>query len=171
MANLPQSQTADLWRVLEWRQGRLAETRSNANPVEVANAPASSGLYQMTWDGDGAQDWAMLNKTRPVSASVRVPDRQLDFSDRERPVLLTLGRTTNIYKRIRQHFGNNRHNSRVLSRLGQILPGLSGDEIRLLAIRNLRIEWVVVASWVERCLLEKYGAAIGRPILDIDAEH
>jgi hypothetical protein len=30
---------------------------------------------------------------------------------------------------------------------------------------------VAVSSWVERCILERYGCSVHRPVLDLDAEH
>ena len=169
MATLPTQPVAAAWAGLQWQSGVYERTASITKPLAVRAAPVVAGLYRMTWTG--AADWSRLEKVLPVKASLKVPDRVLDFSDRTPPVLLTIGRTTNIHNRLRQHFGTNRHSNRVLARFGLILPSLAQDDIRELARTNLSVEWVSVACWAERCVLEQYGLAIGVPLFDIDAEH
>ena len=59
----------------------------------------------------------------------------------------------------------------MISRIGKLLPKPVYSELVELARLNLKVEWVQIDSWVDRCLLEKYGAAIAYPILDLEAEH
>ena len=169
MATLPITTTAAAWAALKWERGQLDRTNSRLMPLGVMRSPRTPGIYRMTWTGTA--DWAKLDKHLLVKASKRIADRRLDFSDRTPPVLLTIGRSTNIHKRIRQHFGSNLHNNRMLSRLGQLLPAMTQEQIIELARVNLSIAWVVVADWIERCLLEKYGVGLDRPLLDLEAEH
>lgn len=169
MAKLPTTPVATTWATLKWQRDVYERTNSITKPLAVRAAPAEAGLYRMTWTG--ITDWELLAKVLPVKASLQVPDRVIDFADRTPPVLLTIGRTTNIYNRLRQHFSTNRHSNRVLARFGLILPSLTQDDIRELARINLSVEWVPVACWAERCILEQYGLAIGLPLFDLDAEH
>ena len=117
---LPSKPTADLWSDLKWSSGRLTETRNKNLPLEVKEAPKRPGLYRMTWDGE--TDWSLVLKSLLVKSSLRVADRQLEFDDLPPPVLLTIGKTTNIHKRLREHFGTNPNNNRVVKRLGDLIP-------------------------------------------------
>jgi len=137
-------------------------------PIAAATAPRVPGLYRMTWTG---ASWSQATNSLPVKASKRVADRQLDLHGMQPPILLTIGRSTNIHKRIRQHFGSNPNNNRVLYRLGLLFPALTAAPIRQLAVTDIRVDWVPIADWVQRCLLEKFGVATTTPILDIEAEH
>jgi hypothetical protein len=122
----------------------------------------------MRWTGPG---WLILQKFRRVKASKRIHDPSLDFSDLLPPVVLTIGRSCNLFDRLRQHFSDNPNNNRVWKRLVEIAPSLPHDQLRELIIQDLVVDWVVISGWVERCVLERYGCAVHRPIFDIDAEH
>jgi hypothetical protein len=169
LVTLPTTPIAEFWASLNWSSGALVATNSRVKPLAIASAPRLPGIYRMTWLG--AEDWVRLAKVIEVKASVKVMDARLDFSSRMPPVLMTVGRTTNIYERLRQHFSTNPHNNRVLSRLRKLLPELELMAILDLARNNLLVEWVAVPSWIERCLLENYGLVNDLPVLDLDAEH
>ncbi|HEV3383999.1 MAG TPA: hypothetical protein VG097_04250 [Gemmata sp.] len=168
MARLPYQETTAAWAALQWATGKLVSTNSRTKPLTVIEAPRVPGLYRMTWTG--LDDWANIERTLVVKASVKVDDPKLDFSDRTPPVLLTIGRTTNIYNRLRQHFSTNRHSNRVLSRLRQ-LSALPLEDLLDLIRKNIKTEWVAVPGWIERCLLEKFGVVTEWPVLDLEAEH
>jgi hypothetical protein len=169
MAKLPEKPVAELWSTLTWTSAQLVRTKNKNLPLAIKEAPKQAGLYRMTWKG--AEDWTLVLKTLHVKATLKVADRILEFAERVPPILLTLGKTTDIHGRIAQHFGTNPNNNRVISRLGQLLPKPAYDALLLLILNNIKVEWVVVENWVERCLLEKYGAATFLPILDLEAEH
>jgi hypothetical protein len=169
MAKLPQKPVSELWSTLTWSSALLARTKISNQPLVIKEAPKNAGLYRMTWEG--ADDWALVLKSLHVKATLKVPDRILEFENRVPPVLLTIGKTTNIHSRIAQHFGTNTNNNRVIKRLGQLLPQPAYDGLIVLIQNNIKVEWAIVENWVERCLMEKYGAAMFLPILDLEAEH
>lgn len=167
MARLPDRDTMMLWSELCWHRDRLVETGSKTGPVCAEHAPSKAGLYRVTWTGN----WPSLPETYRAQATRRISDPTVALTDLRPPVRLSIGRTTDIRKRIRQHFGSNENNNRMLQRLRQICPSKCDEEIRKIAIENLSIEWVELPDWIERCLLESYGKANERPIFDLDAEH
>ncbi len=170
MTNLPTVDVATLWNSLEWVRGGLQRTRSVTCPLCVTEAPKAAGLYRVAWILD--EGWERLSKVFHARATKRIVDPSVGFAALQPPIVLSIGRTTNIFSRIRQHFGNNRNSNRILSRLRQISPSEWTDEdVRGAAAKSLQVEWAVVPNWVERCLLESYGKAIQSPILDLDAEH
>jgi hypothetical protein len=67
--------------------------------------------------------------------------------------------------------GMNPNNNRALMRLRHLLPNLDLDSLLDLVLRNIRIDWVAIDRWVDRCLLEKAGVVNEIPIFDLDAEH
>jgi hypothetical protein len=148
------------WSALQWKQGSIKESDS---------LPSCAGLYRISWASASA--WNGVRTKRLVKAAKSLGDQWLDFSDRKPPVVLTIGRTLNIKKRIGQHFGTNPHNNRVIRRMAEILPGRQRDELLRLAHEALEVEWVAVSNWVSRCRLEKYGCALDAPIFDLEAEH
>jgi hypothetical protein len=124
----------------------------------------------MYWTDEDS--WKTVRKSFSVKSTLKVEDRELEFKNLSPPVLLTIGKTTNLYERVRQHFGTNPNNNRIIRRLGHLLvPKPVYDDLIELVTRSLQFDWVEVASWVDRCLLEKYGCSIDRPILDLQAEH
>jgi hypothetical protein len=169
MEALPARETAGLREALVWQTGRLEATNARGEPLCVRNAHRGPGLYRMTWRE--AETWARAQKERLARATPQIEDPRLNLEALLVPVTLTIGRSTNIYYRIRQHFGTNRNNNRVLLRLQELFPASPLDDVRDIARASLKIEWVPVASWVERCVLERYGCATQRAVLDIDAEH
>lgn len=138
--------------------------------MELTEAPHCPGIYRLTWEA-ATDDWRLLQKTVSIRASARVSDPTLDFGEMIPPILLTIGRATDVHIRFRQHFGTNPHNNRVIKRLSSLMPGKSLEEMRDIAIRNLLIEWAIVTDWRERWVLEKYGCGLGAPLLDFEAEH
>ncbi len=169
MNELKQIDIASLWNSLEWASGRLVLKARKGEPLEVSEAPKVAGLYRVTWDG--LDDWNRLPSHIMVMASRRITDSRLSIQHLQPPVLLTIGRTTEIYGRIREHLGTNENNNRLFTRLKRLLANLRDDEIRHLAMRNLVVEWVAVPTWSHRCLLERYGSVVSMPLFDIDAEH
>ena len=157
------------WAKLEWTVSQLLRTESSNQPLDIPDAPNAAGLYKMTWHG--TEGWRTVRKEITVKATVRVQTPILDYSSLRPPLVLTVGRTTAIRKRIRQHFGTNPHNNRALVRFRQLLPDLQLDDLLGILIRNVRVEWVRIDSWVDRCILEKAGVVSELPIFDLDAEH
>ncbi len=160
---------ATMWKGLGWTCGRLELKVRRGEPLEVVDAPKKPGLYQVTWDG--VDDWKGLPAQITVMPSQKIADPYINIQQLQPPVLLTIGRTTNIYGRIRQHLGTNENSNRLFMRLKRMLSHLSDDELRQAAMRSLRVEWVKVPSWKHRCLLDRYGSVIRTPLFDIDAEH
>ena len=160
--------TPGLWAALKWSSGHLSRTNRLIQPLEVTESPRAPGIYRFTWDG---AEWHVLQKTFTVRSSRKVVDPTVDFSDMMPPVVLTIGRATDMHARIRQHFGTNLNNNRVIKRLSGIMPGKSADEIRDIAIQNLVVEWVIERDWRKRWVLERYGCGIEAPLLDFEAEH
>lgn len=169
MHNLKELDIAAMWFGLEWTSCRLVMKDRNGEPLEAERAPKKPGLYRITWDG--LNDWSALPAQITVKASRKIADPHLDIRQLQPPVLLTIGRTTDVYGRIRQHLGRNENSNRVFMRLKRMLSLLNDEEIRQMAMRNLLVEWVAVASWSHRCLLERYGSVVCTPLFDIDAEH
>jgi hypothetical protein len=173
VAELPPVGTPKLWEALRWTEARITRTGSQVQPLVVEGAPRAPGLYRMSWVGP---DWARLGRVREVQASSKVADPILDLSSMTAPVELTVGRSLNLYERLRQHFGTNSNNNRVWSRLRALFQDDPNqkhpeDQLRALVAANVQVQWVTVDSWVERCLLERYGCSVLRPVLDLDAEH
>jgi len=170
MGELPREETAELWERLLWNTGHFSLVPSVRKAMDLPAAPASAGLYRMTWVG--LEEWSVLSAgTLHVGASQKIEDPQLIMANLRPPVLLTIGRTTNIRERLRQHFSVNPNHNRVGKRLGSLLSDLDFAEVCTLAARNIVVDWVEIESWVARCLLEAYGKAVFKPILDLDAEH
>jgi hypothetical protein len=167
MHELKKLDIAAIWEGLEWTSGRLVLKQRKGEPLEAEHAPKKPGLYRITWDGD----WKGLPAQITVMASRKIADPLLHIEQLQPPVLLTIGRTTDIYGRIRQHLGTNENSNRLFMRLKRMLSHLTDAEIRLAAMRNLLVQWVAVPMWSHRCLLERYGSAVCTPLLDIDAEH
>lgn len=157
------------WQALKWNSSELHRATSGNQPLDIPHAPNLPGLYRMIWHG--VDDWNLLPKQICVKASVNVQTPVLDYSSLTPPVVLTIGRTTKIRNRIRQHFGTNPNNNRVLMRLRLLLPDLDMDTLLDLVLRNIRIDWVAIDKWVDRCLLEKAGVVNEIPIFDLEAEH
>ena len=169
MHTLTTFDVAAAWIGLKWTAERLVQKPRKGEPLEVKNAPKAPGLYRITWDG--VDDWVGLPEHVDVKASRRIADPRLSIQGLQPPVLLTIGRTTNLRKRIRQHFGSNDNSNRLFMRMARLLVHLPADEIRRVAMRNLLVEWTQVSHWSHRCLLERYGSAVCKPLFDIDAEH
>jgi hypothetical protein len=143
------------WDDLQWSSSPFVRAASINRPLDIPQSPNAPGLYMMTWLGvDG---WRLLPKHITVKATVKVQTPILDFSSLNPPLVLTIGRTTAIRKRIRQHFGTNQNNNRALMRFRQLLPDLEISELLEIICNNVRIDWVCVDNWVHRCLLEKAG--------------
>jgi len=123
----------------------------------------------VTWEG--VEDWSKLPRQVSVMASARISDAFISIERIQPPVLLTIGRTTEIHGRIREHLGTNSNNNRLFMRLKRLFSELPDDAVRVVAQRNLLVEWVPVASWSHRCLLERYGSVVCTPLFDLDAEH
>jgi hypothetical protein len=157
------------WQALQWSSAELRRTTSVNQPLDIPNAPYLPGLYRMIWHG--LDDWQKLPKQISVKASVKVQNPVLSYSTITPPIVLTIGRTTSIRKRIRQHFGTNRNNNRALMRIRNLCPDLDLSSLLDLILKNVRIEWVTIDNWVDRCLLEKSGVISEIPIFDLDAEH
>ena len=126
------------------------------------------GLYRMTWPHKN--EWPQSARIR-VEASPKILDPWLDLGDLRFPALLTIGRATNIRARLRQHFGTNHNNNRLTRKLMQLFKNTTHEELCATVVRNVEITWAVVPSWVDRALLENYGCAVFRPVLDLGAEH
>lgn len=169
MPRIPTDTTSHAWSQLLWTRGGLSRTRSRHRPLEAAEAPKAPGIYQMWWED--AETWEQLPKKLTVRASPRIGDPVLTFSGLQMPIALTIGRSVNIYERIRQHLGSNRNNNRVLRRMLLLEPRLDEEELRELMLRSVFVEWTVVGSWPDRCRLERFGAATIMPLLDFEAEH
>jgi hypothetical protein len=170
MAQFPKQPTASLWSGLQWTRSDLVKTKTKNQPLAAKEAPSTPGLYRMTWIG--TEGWDSVRKTMCVKSTLKVADRTLEFEELRPPVLLTIGKSTDIRERIGQHFGTNPNNNRVISGLGHLLlPKPVYEDLIEIVRCNIRVEWVEVASWVDRCLLEKYGCSVERPILDLEAEH
>jgi hypothetical protein len=122
----------------------------------------------MVWRGER---WTELAQSRHVKASSQVTNPVLSLEGVTPPVDLTIGRSCNVYRRLRQHFGTNANNNRVWARLRELATGITEEQLRKLVVEEVEVEWVEVASWVKRCILERYGCSIHRPVLDLDAEH
>ena len=157
------------WSQLQWTESQLVRANSRNQPFDVVDAPQESGLYRMTWTH--VANWGLANKEIAVKASVRVQNAGLDFNSMTPPIVMTIGRTTAIRKRVRQHFGSNQNNNRALMRFSLLRPDLGLDELLDVLFESVRIDWVRVESWVDRCLLEKAGVVAELPIFDLDAEH
>lgn len=56
-------------------------------------------------------------------------------------------------------------------RLRELATGMTEEQLRTLVVEEIEVEWVEEGSWVKRCILERYGCSIHRPVLDLDAEH
>lgn len=170
MSTLPNATTSELWAMLSWTLSHFTVSSNKGQPLDIPEASATGGLYRMTWVG--REEWPLIAAAkRQVAASAKVDGPQLQLGELTPPVWLTIGRTTGIRKRLRQHFGTNTNNNRMIQRLGNLLPGRNYSELCNLVVRNISVEWVEVPSWIERCLLEHYGLALLRPIFDLDAEH
>lgn len=165
----PDKATSEMWGELQWSTGPLEPTTRRNEPLHVANMPGEPGIYRMIWND--AQSWETVRKTIPVKATLRIADRELEFDQLRPPALLTIGKTTNLAKRVCQHFGTNQNNNRVISRLASVLPKPPYNELIDIARSSITVEWVVIPDWIDRCLLERYGCATARPILDMEAEH
>lgn len=126
------------WVGLEWTAERLVLKSRKSEPLEAENAPESPGLYRVTWDS--VADWASLPEHVDVTASRTIADPRLSIPGLQPPVLLTIGRTTNLRKRIRQYFGGNDNSNRLFMRMARLLVHLPADEIRRVAMRSLLIE-------------------------------
>lgn len=169
MHELKKLEIAAMWAALEWISDRLVFKDRKGEPLEAEHAPKKPGLYRITWDG--VDDWKGVPASITVMASRKITDPLLNIQQLDPPVVLTIGRTTDIYARIRQHFGINEKSNRLFMRLKRMLPLLTDGEIRQAAKRNLMVEWVAIPSWSHRCLLERYGSVVCTPLFDIDAEH
>lgn len=174
MVHLPSRSTRILWNALSWSKGSYTETRSKIHPLAATDgtgdrAPNVPGLYRVTWVG--GKDWGLVEKHRAAKGSKKIADLEFCFSRSVLPCALTVGRTTDIAGRLKQHMGSNTHNNRLFQRLCEVLPDHAHDKIRALVVANVKVEWVEIDSWIERSLLESYAKATQRPLFDIDAEH
>jgi hypothetical protein len=169
MTVIPAIDTPRLWSELAWHTDQLVKTNSEREPLCAKDAPAAAGLCRAKWTGA----WLDFASTFRAQASRKITDTTIDIAGLLPPVCLSIGRSTDIRRRIRQHFGTNANNNRKLRRLREIAPAswACDDDIRKAAIENVRVEWAKVSSWIERSLLESYGKALERPVFDLDAEH
>lgn|GEM_PF-4491404 len=84
---------------------------------------------------------------------------------------LSIGKTTDINKRLCQHLGTNPNNNRLFRCFKQLLEPKKDDFVREFIREHVVIEYVVETDWIKRDLLESYGKAILKPLFDIKAEH
>jgi len=166
---MPVNPTPALWDALQWQNDALVLTARIQEPLEAPTAPRRAGIYKITWTN--AESWAAIQHNRPVAAAAAIEDPVLHFDDLEPPVLLSVGKATNLYLRLRQNFGNNPNNNRILRRLAAVLPNADNDELRELAVASLHVSWTIVPDWIQRHLLECYACGVLRPIFDVEAEH
>lgn len=115
MHELSKWDVATVWKQLDWTSGRLMLKKRKSEPLELENAPPVPGLYRITWDS--VNDWMSLPAEISVMASRKIADPRLDIHELRPPVILTIGRTTHIYSRIRQHLGTNEKSNRLFMRL------------------------------------------------------
>jgi hypothetical protein len=163
---LPFPPACELWENLSWRTVELSVRDRITSPVVFPLAPAEAGIYRVTLVDDSF--WSSrVNEKISVRATRRVLDPELATSGWKAPVVLSIGKTTNLSKRLAQHLGNNPNNNRLLRRLRQLAPGF--DRETDLAL--LRFEVALVPDWRKRFLLEAYGTALHQSLLDFTAEH
>lgn len=169
MAIPPTTPTQELWHALEWHKIRIQAHTAKNRPIIAINCPKVAGLYSVSLtDGNW---WQEAHNEIVIKASKTILDNVIEKRYWNIPVLLTIGRTTNLSKRIEQHFGRNSNNNRLLKRLQLLFRTYSDSQIRKKAITGLEIRVTTVQNWTERFLLEKYGCAVERPIIDFEAEH
>jgi len=170
MANLPNVSVKVLWDQLSWGQTELCKTQSRNSPLEGEDLPRAAGLYKISWVDDST--WNQVEKSFHVQGAKCIEDVTIHFSERLTPCVLTIGKTTNLHERIRQHFGTNKNNNRMLKRLHLVMPGLTDEDIREICLKSLRVDYAEVSDWIERSLLESYGESSEVSIFDlVDAEH
>lgn len=167
---LPHPETSTLWQNLEWRTVVPTIRDQKTSPVIFEDAPKAAGLYRVTvhcsdfWSAQKADSVA-------VSATKSIEDPSLIPGRWDPPVVLTIGKTTQLHQRLAQHLGNNKHNNRLLRRLRHLFPRLDDSAIRNACARHMTFEIVEEPDWRERFLLELYGTAKQQSLLDFTAEH
>ena len=169
MPYLPVNPTPELWGALQWQDEDLVLTARIQEPLEAPTAPRAAGIYKITWTN--AETWAAIQHNRPVGAAAAIEDPVLYFDDLHPPVILSVGKATNLYTRLRQDFGNSPNNNRLLRRLATVLLNADNNELRAVAVASLQVAWTIVPDWVQRHLLECYACGQLRPIFDVEAEH
>ncbi|HEV8716596.1 MAG TPA: GIY-YIG nuclease family protein [Candidatus Binatia bacterium] len=166
---LPFEPAHELWNNLIWSTVQSAKAKGSNYPLEFMGAPNAAGLYRVSLINEDW--WAQRTALIPVKASGRITDPHLNADLWQFPVLLTIGKTTNLKVRLRQHFGINDNNNRLLKRLLTLFPKLTAGEIRQRSLVGLHVEVVVCPDWRHRFLAEHYGAALCQPLFDFEVEH
>jgi hypothetical protein len=169
MRGFREADLAAMWDALRWGSGSLVRVNREIDPLEAPRTHPIPGLYKMAWVG--VDYWPSMPKVIGVEACDQIPDPRLLIEHLEPPVLLTIGRTTSVYDRIRQHFSTNDNCNRVFKRLYRWLPGRTNDDMWTLATANIMLEWAYVPSWIDRAQIEQYACARFAPLFDLEAEH
>ena len=170
MPALPSTSITELWSNLNWTNIAPREEPGLQFPFTKINIPAVPGLYRLTWHN--TDEWPQTIKSIRVKATPLIVDPVLTFADSQPPVVLSIGRTTNLKNRLSQHFSKNKNSNRFLKRMRQILPDeMDDDAIRELSRQSINLEITSIDCWVQRCQLERYGTVVHHPIFDFDAEH
>ncbi len=167
---LPYAPAHKLWNNLKWRVVSPQMTEGRIKPLAFPEAPTTAGLYRVTLID---QDWwkDRSGKILSVKATRRIDDAHLDSGLWRVPVLLTIGKTADLRTRLRQHFGSNDKNNRLLTRLRSLFSDLADDSIRRKSLEGLCIEIAECPDWRRRFLAEHYGSAACQPLFDFEAEH
>ena len=162
-ADIQNYNVSEKWDSLQWKR---LEKKDGVTVLP----PALPGLYRL-----------FLRKNKKIKSFPEVcicnnRDTKLEgkniFNGNE--IVLSIGKTKTLRKRLGQHFGNNFRNNRLKTRCIQFFGNTKG--IENISLDNLDdyemyLEYIIIPDWWQRDLLESYGKAIHRCLFDLEIEH
>jgi hypothetical protein len=147
------------WNKIDWREADLNQ---------LSSVTATPGLYRVKLSHVPKN----IKCKYIIPACKRLGDLAIVLSDIAEGNWLSIGKTTNIRKRLMQHLGNNPNNNRLTRCFGKLIEENPEHEgLRKIIINSIQVQFTEVDNWLERDLLESYGKAILKPLFDISAEH
>ena len=136
------------WNNLDWSQIN-----------ELESVPNKPGIYRLI---------LKIERQIPDDYKVCSKDDATITGNLPAGIILSVGKTKTLRKRIKQHFGDNKYNNRLRKRLGNI-----GIKVKDFSSNNdkVQLQYCVIDNWWKRDLLEAYGRAITCAFFDLEIEH
>ena len=129
------------------------------NVDNIESLPNGAGIYRL-----------VSNQAISIPESYKVCGRDDAVISGELPkdTTLSVGKTKRLKTRIKQHFGDNKHNNRLKKRLESIKIGC---ETFCPTNPIFSLQYREIENWWERDMLEAYGKAICGAFFDLEVEH
>ena len=159
-ADIQNYNVSKAWESLQW-QGLEKKDGATVLP------PASPGLYRLVLKkNEKIKRFSQVRICNNSDAGLK-GENIFNVNDE---IILSIGKTKSLRKRLGQHFGNNSCNNRLKNRCIQFF-GIENISLDNLGDYEMYLQYIIITDWWKRDLLESYGKAIHSCLFDLEIEH